>query len=196
MDNYKQQIEHLFQRVRRLEAEVLPKNYSSDIQAMMNDFDLIPVCDQDSKSLTAESVEIILHKLGYDCRRGEDFFRIYINEEEGHIQLNTDRLPIISITNGFCFDETEEGAQSIRNAAYEITGYWDMVKALVDSSEGHLLIYLNARHEDVLSFQKNIKYYIDQIVGASQDLRERYKAYEQDRMLARFKKKTTDHILS
>ena len=190
MDNYKQQIELLTQRVRRLEAESLPKNFSSDVQAIMDEMDLIPVCEQHTKALTVESVESFLRGLGYNCHRGEDFIRIFINEEEGNIQLNTDRLPLISITNGFRFDETGDEVQSIRNAAFDINDYWDMVKVAVDLSEGHLLIYLNARHEDVESFQKNIKYYIDQIIGASRDLRDRYLTYEQDRFIAGFKTKT------
>ena len=196
MDNLKQQIEHLTQRIRRLESESLHMGFSSDIRAMMDEMDLIPICEPHTKALTKEAVEEILRDLGYDCHRGEDFIGIYIDENEGHIQLNTGTLPMISITNGFLFDETGEDVQSIRDAAYEITGSWDMVKAMVDPSEGHLLIYLNARHEDVASFRKNIKYYIDQVIGASRELRERYNCYERNRLLAGFKTKTTKSIPS
>ena len=107
--------------------------------------------------------------------------------EDGKVYVNYDRLPIISITNGYRFEETEEGVNSIRRAAYEVTGAWDMVKAIVDPAEGHLLIYLNARHEDVASFHQNIRFYIEQVVEATKELKERYHNYERDRMLRGYK---------
>ena len=184
MDKYEQKIEQLAQRIRRLEMESLPAALPvQDVREMIEELDLVPVssCEvEHSQILTGEAIMTILETLGYTCRLGEDF--VNVETEDGNIQVNFDRLPIVSITNGYRFEETPEGVNSIRQAAYEVSGYWDMVKAIVDPTEGHLLIYLNARHEDKASFQRNIHFYIEQVVGATKDLKERYHNYERERM--------------
>ena len=58
-----------------------------------------------------------------------------------------------------------------------------MVKAMVDPAEGHLIIYLNAKHDDTKSFHQNIRFYIEQVVEASKDFKERYRDNERERML-------------
>ena len=188
MDKYEQKIEQLAQRIRRLEMESLPASMSVEVREMIEELDLVPApfsTVENPQKLTGEDMLIILEALGYTCRLGEDF--VNVETEVGMIQVNFDRLPIVSITNGYRFDETPEGVYSIRQAALEVTSYWDMAKALVDPAEGHLLIYLNARHEDIASFQRNIQFYIEQVLGASKDLKERYRDYERDRMLKGFK---------
>ena len=159
-----------------------------EVREMIEELDLVPApfsTVENPQKLTGEDMMTILEALGYTCRLGEDF--VNVETEDGKIQVNFDSLPMVSITNGYRFDETPEGVNSIRQAAFEVTSYWDMVKALVDPAEGHLLIYLNARHEDIASFQRNIQFYIEQVLGASKDLKERYRDYERDRMLKGFK---------
>lgn len=189
MDKYEQKIAQLSQRIRRLEIEslqtVMP---DKEIRNMIEDLDLVPMpfrsADNPPK-LTGEVMMDIIEDLGYSCRWGEDF--VNVETGEGRIQVNFDSLPMVSITNGYLFDETPESVTSMRKAAFEVTGYWDMVKVLVDPTEGHLLIYLNARHEDVVSFSSNIKFYIDQVLGASKDLKERYRDLERNRILECFR---------
>ncbi len=188
MDKIEQKIEQLTQRVRRLEMESLPASLPvQEVRDLMDDLDLEPSpfhCEEMNSSLRGEDIFAALQETGYSCRQGEDF--VCVETEEGKIYVNYDRLPIISITNGYRFEETEEGVNSIRRAAYEVTGAWDMVKAIVDPVEGHLLIYLNARHVDVASFHQNIQFYIEQVVEASKDLKERYHDHERDRILKGF----------
>ncbi len=71
----------------------------------------------------------------------------------------------------------------LRQAANEVTKSWDMVKAFMDPEERLVLIFLDARHEDVISFKRNIQYYIEQVVSATKDLKNRYNNHERDRML-------------
>lgn len=185
MDKYEQKIEQLAQRIRRLEMESIPENLpAQEICDMINELDLVPVTSHASElnpGLTGDSIMSILQDEGYTCRQGEDF--VNVETEEGKIQVNYDRLPVISVTNGYRFEETEEGVNSIRKAAFEVTGAWDMVKAIVDPIEGHFLIYLNARHEDVASFHRNIRFYIEQVVEATKDFRQRYRDNERERMM-------------
>lgn len=189
MDKYELKIEQLAQRIRRLEMESLPAAMPvQEVRDMIEELDLVPVSSREvfhSQTLTGEAIMTTLETLGYTCRLGEDF--VNVDTEDGKIQVNFDRLPIVSITNGYRFEETEEGVNSIQRAAYEVSGAWDMVKAIVDPAEGHLLIYLNARHEDVASFHQNIRFYIEQIVEATEDLKERYHNYERERMLCGYK---------
>ena len=189
MDKIEQKIEQLTQRVRRLEMESLPASLPvQEVRDLMDDLDLEPApfhCGELNTSLRGEDILAVLQETGYSCRQGEDF--VCVETEDGKVYVNYDRLPIISITNGYRFEETEEGVNSIRRAAYEVTGAWDMVKAIVDPVEGHLLIYLNARHEDVASFHQNIRFYIEQVVEATKELKERYHNYERDRMLRGYK---------
>ena len=189
MDKIEQKIEQLTQRVRRLEMESLPASLPvQEVRDLMDDLDLEPApfhCGELNTSLRDEDILALLQENGYSCHQGEDF--VCVETEDGKVYVNYDRLPIISITNGYRFEETEEGVNSIRRAAYEVTGAWDMVKAIVDPSEGHLLIYLNARHEDVASFHQNIRFYIEQVVEATKELKERYHNYERDRMLRGYK---------
>ena len=189
MDKYEQKIAQLAQRIRRLEIEslqtVMP---DKDVCEMIEDLDLVPITsgfEEHPQKLNGEAMKVILRDHGYSCRWGEDF--VNLETEEGKIQVNFDSLPMVSITNGYLFDETPESVTSMRKAAFEVTGYWDMVKVLVDPTEGHLLIYLNARHEDVVSFSSNIKFYIDQVLGASKDLKERYRDLERNRILECFR---------
>ena len=188
MDKYEQKIEQLAQRIRRLEMESLPASLPvQDVREMIEELDLVPVpyCEvEHSQILTGKVIMTILETLGYTCRLGEDF--VNVDTEEGKIQVNFDRLPIVSITNGYRFEETPEGVNSIRQAALEVSGYWDMVKAIADPVEGYLLIYLNARHEDKASFQRNIHFYIEQVVGATKDIKERYLIHERERMFRGF----------
>ena len=189
MDKIEQKIEQLTQRVRRLEMESLPASLPvQEVRDLMDDLDLEPApfhCGELNTPLRDEDILAVLQETGYSCRQGEDF--VCVETEDGKVYVNYDRLPIISITNGYRFEETEEGVNSIRRAAYEVTGAWDMVKAIVDPAEGHLLIYLNARHEDVASFHQNIRFYIEQVVEATKELKERYHNYERDRMLRGYK---------
>ena len=168
-----------------------------EVREMIEELDLVPVSYSAAnypQRLTGDDMLTILEALGYTCRLGEDF--VNVETEGGKIQVNFDSLPMISITNGYRFDETSEGVNSIRQAAFEVTSYWDMVKALIDPTEGHLLISLDARHEDISSFQQNIQFYIKQVLGASKDLKERYRDYERERMLKGVITSSTKHILS
>lgn len=189
MDKIEQKIEQLTQRVRRLEMESLPASLPvQEVRELMDDLELEPTpfhCVGINTSLRGEDILTVLQESGYSCRQGEDF--VCVETEDGKVYVNYDRLPIISITNGYRFEETKEGVNSIQRAAYEVSGAWDMVKAIVDPVEGHLLIYLNARHEDVASFHQNIQFYIEQIIEATKDLKERYHNYERDRMLCGYK---------
>lgn len=189
MDKYELKIEQLAQRIRRLEIESLPAAMPvQEVRDMIEELDLVPVSSREvfhSQTLTGEAIMTTFETLGYTCRLGEDF--VNVDTEDGKIQVNFDRLPIVSITNGYRFEETEEGVNSIQRAAYEVSGAWDMVKTIVDPAEGHLLIYLNARHEDVASFHQNIRFYIEQIAEATKDLKERYHNYERERMLCGYK---------
>lgn len=178
--------------------ESIPENLpAQEICDMINELDLVPVTSHASElnpGLTGDSIMSILQDEGYACRQGEDF--VNVETEEGKIQVNYDRLPVISVTNGYRFEETEEGLNSIRKAAFEVTGAWDMVKAIVDPIEGHFLIYLYARHEDVASFHRNIRFYIEQVVEATKDFRQRYRDNERERMLKGFNTASSKHIAS
>ena len=159
-----------------------------EVRSLMDDMDLEPTpfyCAESSTSLRGGDILAVLQECGYSCRQGAD--SVCVETEEGEIYVNYDSLPMISITNGYHFEETEEGVNSIRCAASEVTGAWDMVKAVVDPVDRHLLIYLNARHDDVASFHRNIRFYIEQVVEATKDLKERYHNYERDRILCGYK---------
>ncbi len=188
MDKYEYQIEQLAQRVRRLEAESLSRDESGEVHALMEELDLIPAYGQDtdasSRMLHGETVVAILKDLDFACKTVDDF--VLIETEEGKIEINYSRLPIVTVADRYRFNENEEGIKSMVEAADDINRYWDMVKVIVDEQEDQLLFYLDARHEDEVSFRQNIRYYIEQILGAVNDFRERKKGFERDRMLRRY----------
>ena len=185
MDKYDYKIEQLAQRIRRLEAESLPSGMTEEVRALMDDLELVPAADRDSaysRKLNERSIATILEDLGYDTKMGEDY--ILIETEVGKIEVCHKQLPVITISNGYLLKECDEGLNSIKRAASDVTMFWDMVKAIVDSEGEHLVIYLDARHDDAASFRQNIHYYIEQIVGATKDFTDRYHGYERDRWLA------------
>ena len=188
MDKYEYQIEQLAQRVRRLEADSLSGDESREVQALMEDLDLIPASGQDAGSsshkLHGETVVAILKDLDFACKTIDDF--VLIETEEGKIEINYSRLPIVTVADRYRFNENEEGIKSMVDAANDINRYWDMVKVMVDEQEEQLLFYLDARHEDASSFRQSIQYYIEQILGAVKDFRERRNDYERDRVLRRY----------
>lgn len=188
MDKYDYQIEQLAQRVRRLEAESLSRDESGEVHALMEELDLIPAYGQDtdasSRMLHGETVVAILKDLDFACKTVDDF--VLIETEEGKIEINYSRLPIVTVADRYRFNENEEGIKSMVEAADDINRYWDMVKVIVDEQEDQLLFYLDARHEDEVSFRQNIRYYIEQILGAVNDFRERKKGFERDRVLRRY----------
>lgn len=188
MDKYEYQIEQLAQRVRRLEADSLSGDESREVQALMEDLDLIPASGQDAGSsshkLHGETVVAILKDLDFACKTIDDF--VLIETEEGKIEINYSRLPIVTVADRYRFNENEEGIKSMVDAANDINRYWDMVKVIVDEQEEQLLFYLDARHEDAASFRQSIQYYIEQILGAVKDFRERRNDYERDRVLRRY----------
>lgn len=188
MDKYEYQIEQLAQRVRRLEAESLSRDESGEVHALMEELDLIPAYGQDtdasSRMLHGETVVAILKDLDFACKTVDDF--VLIETEEGKIEINYSRLPIVTVADRYRFNENEEGIKSMVEAADDINRYWDMVKVIVDEQEDQLLFYLDARHEDEVSFRQNIRYYIEQILGAVNDFRERKKGFERDRVLRRY----------
>ena len=188
MDKYEYQIEQLAQRVRRLEAESLSRDESGEVHALMEELDLIPAYGQDtdasSRMLHGETVVAILKDLDFACKTVDDF--VLIETEEGKIEINYSRLPLVTVADRYRFNENEEGIKSMVEAADDINRYWDMVKVIVDEQEDQLLFYLDARHEDEVSFRRNIRYYIEQILGAVNDFRERKKGFERDRVLRRY----------
>lgn len=188
MDKYEYQIEQLAQRVRRLEAESLSRDESGEVHALMEELDLIPAYGQDtdasSRMLHGETVVAILKDLDFACKTVDDF--VLIETEEGKIEINYSRLPLVTVADRYRFNENEEGIKSMVEAADDINRYWDMVKVIVDEQEDQLLFYLDARHEDEVSFRQNIRYYIEQILGAVNDFRERKKGFERDRVLRRY----------
>ena len=188
MDKYEYQIEQLAQRVRRLEAESLSRDESGEVHALMEGLDLIPAYGQDtdasSRMLHGETVVAILKDLDFACKTVDDF--VLIETEEGKIEINYSRLPLVTVADRYRFIENEEGIKSMVEAADDINRYWDMVKVIVDEQEDQLLFYLDARHEDEVSFRQNIRYYIEQILGAVNDFRERKKGFERDRVLRRY----------
>ena len=188
MDKYEYQIEQLAQRVRRLEAESLSRDESGEVHALMEELDLIPAYGQDtdasSRMLHGETVVAILKDLDFACKTVDDF--VLIETEEGKIEINYSRLPHVTVADRYRFNENEEGIKSMVEAADDINRYWDMVKVIVDEQEDQLLFYLDARHEDEVSFRQNIRYYIEQILGAVNDFRERKKGFERDRVLRRY----------
>ena len=188
MDKYEYQIEQLAQRVRRLEADSLSGDESGEVQALMEDLDLIPAYGQDTDSsphkLHGETIVAILKDFDFDCKTIDDF--VLIETEEGKIEINYSRLPIVTIADRYRFNESEEGIKSMVMAANDINRYWDMVKAIVDEQEEQLLFYLDARHEDTVSFRHSIRYYLEQILGAVKDFRERRNDYERERVLRKY----------
>ena len=150
MDKYEYQIEQLAQRVRRLEAESLSRDESGEVHALMEELDLIPAYGQDtdasSRMLHGETVVAILKDLDFACKTVDDF--VLIETEEGKIEINYSRLPLVTVADRYRFNENEEGIKSMVEAADDINRYWDMVKVIVDEQEDQLLFYLDARHED------------------------------------------------
>lgn len=198
MDKYEQQLEHLAQRIRRLEAESLPFDMTDEMQSMMEELDLVPIDEQHSvtapKKLNYGVIMDTLKYFGYNCSKGEDF--VNVDTEEGRIQVNYDRLPIVTITNGYCLNESEEELKSIRKALNDIIRDWDMVKGFIDAEEKHLLLFLDARHEDAEGFRKNIRYYMEQIIEATKAFKDKYHDYERDRVLTSFGASSRRKILS
>ena len=189
MDKYEYQIEQLAKRVRRLEEESLPDGLSDEVKALMDDLELVPSIGSDKvyplQKLNGNVIAAILEELGYSCKMGEDF--VMIETELGRLEVSFRQIPIITITNGYILNESEEGMKSLRRAAADITMYWDMVKAVVDSEGEHLMIFIDARHEEVVSFRQSVRYYIEQIISATKDFKERYHNYERDRWIAGLK---------
>lgn len=188
MDKYQKQRDELAQRIRTLETEWLPSGLSDGVFSMIDELDLVPVTNKvpvTSPRLVGEDVISILQDLGYDCKEGDGY--VGLRTEDGYVQVNYTRLPILSVTNGFRLQETEEGLASITKAAAEVTHDWDMVKAIISSRKEHLLIYLQARHADLASFSDSIQFYIEQVIGATRNLREAFNNYERERMLSSFR---------
>lgn len=197
MDKNEQQIEHLAQRVRSLEMECQSEGLSPEIRSIVEDFDLVPVSDRVSTQtkLTGEIIRQILENMGYNCKQGQDYVLVETDDGE-RIQITYSRLPIISVTNGFVIEESEESLKGLRNAAFQITDNWDMVKAAIDDEEKHLAVYLHARHIDAASFEENICFYIEYIIAATDNLRELHRDYERDRILGGFKTKNGKQVYS
>lgn len=75
----------------------------------MDELELEPApihCEQRRSMLKGEDIMTVLRELGYTCRKGDDF--ICVETEEGKISVIYDRLPIISVTKGYLFDETDD----------------------------------------------------------------------------------------
>ena len=103
---------------------------------------------------------------------------------------------MVSVTSGFLVNESEEGMKSLRKAVLDINDSWGMVKATVGREEDHVLIYIHARHPDVVSFRENIRYYIETVGAATAELRENYNGYERERLMDSFKQKHGKNFLS
>jgi hypothetical protein len=186
MDKYEYQIEQLAKRVRKLEEESLPDGLSEEVKALMDDLELVPAIGSDkSQKLSGKIIAAILEEYGYSCKMGEDF--VMIETELGKLEVSFRQMPVITITNGYVLNESEEGMRSLKRAAADITMYWDMVKAVVDPEGEHLMIFIDARHEEVVSFRQSVRYYIEQIISATKDFKERYHNYERDRWVAGLK---------
>ena len=181
MEKLERQIEQLSQRIRRLEAERLPAGLSDEAHSLIEEFGLVPVSEHDSQILDGDVVFDIVEDLGYTCSKGTDF--VLIDTDGCKIEIVYDRLPVITVINWYVLDEADDGLESLVQAAKEINHNWDMVKVELLSDNKRLMIYLDARHPGADSFRKNIRYYIDQIVGATEDLRNRYHEYERDQIL-------------
>lgn len=197
MDKYERQLEQLAQRIRTLEMEKLPKEIPSEFRNMVVDLDLIPVANQVSTpaKLSEEMILPILKDLGFSCKQGQDYVSVQTEEGE-RIQITYSRFPIILVTNGFIIDESEESLIALREAVSQITNTWDMVKAAVDDESKHLAIYIHARHMDVASFKENIRFYIEHIIAATDNLRELHRNYERERFLSGFMTREGKQVLS
>ena len=135
----------------------------------------------DGQILDGDLVFDIAEDLGYTCSKGNDF--VLIDTDGCKIEIVYDRLPVLTVINWYILDETDDGLESLIRAAKEINHNWDMVKVELLSDNKRLMIYLDARHPDADSFRQNIRYYIEQIVGATEDLRNRYHEYEREQIL-------------
>lgn len=198
MDKYQLQIEQLASRIRSLEMERLPSGLPDEMREMIEEMDLVPMRGHDApyrpEKLTEDRACAILEELGYTCRQGSDY--VQVRSGESLIQVNLDSLPMISVTNGFLLDETEGSMDSLRRAAAEFNNTWGMAKVFIAVDESHVMVYLFARHADVLSFKDNISFYIDTVGEAMEDLRRQYKDLERERLMNVFKTRTGKNILS
>ena len=174
------QIQQLAQRIRRLEAESFPSGMPEEARSLIDELDLVPVDSHDREILDGNTILDTVEALGYTCRKGEDF--VMVETGGFKIEVFYDRLPVITIINWFILDENDEELDSLWQAAKAINHNWDMVKVDVLSDYKRLMVYLDARHQDTNSFRKNIRYYIEQIVGATEDLRKRYEDNERSRV--------------
>lgn len=152
-----------------------------EARSLIDDFGLVPVNGHDGQILDNDIIFDIVEDLGYTCRKEADF--VLIDTDGCKIEIVCDRLPVLTVINWYILDETADGLENLIQAAKEINHNWDMVKVELLSDNKRLMIYLDARHQDSDSFRKNISYYIEQIVGATEDLRNRYHEYEREQIL-------------
>lgn len=185
MDKNEQIIERLAKSIKGLEMKsLLAVCRNEDVREVIEELNLVPVasCSIDfSGDISGDVIIATLEELGYPCRIKEDSVSVETDDEM--ININFEGLPMVSVMAGYHIDEIPEGVNSMRQAANEVTTSWDMVKAFIDPEERLVLIFLDARHEDVISFKRNIQYYIKQVVSATKDLKNRYNDHERDRML-------------
>ena len=184
MDKNDLRIEQLSRRLKRLEMDHVLDDLPESVSALVDDLGLVPVSKEKtpcSAPLTGEGIRSILEELGYICRQGDIYTEII--SEKVKVTVFFDQLPLITLSAGYRLNETEEGLKSVKQAAEDVTKRWDMVKALFDPEGPSVLVNLKARHHDQLSFEQNIRFYIDQVVAATEGLMDRYRFYEKERWL-------------
>ena len=182
MTEYDEQRERLAQMIKPFKSQILPDDLPEDVKILIEDMKLIPGSDSKEDEafdkLTGDRICSVVGELGYDEIYKEDEMLI-VKSEAGPIKICYNRLPMIYISNDNLSLESEEGRDSMCKAAADVSLFWPMVKAVVDpGEEGYIIIYLEARHEDAVSFRKNIQFYLYQVEQATKELHERYNEYE------------------
>ena len=178
MDKYEKLIK---QGIRKLELQSFLSNTSDEVLSIVDDLGLVPL-DPDSsyRKLKKEDIRPLLEELGFTCDVFEDDLLV-VTAGEDRTMIAIDTLPVVSLRRYYLLDESHDSLECLRQAAYDITAKWDLVKSRLDHDDEYLLIGIEAMHEDEASFRRNIGFYLERIEQAAADLRVRHQELLMDR---------------
>ena len=175
--------------IKQFRSEQLPESVSDDVKGLINDLSLLPGSkvqeDEVANKLTADKIPTIIKECGEECVCEGDL--ITIQTRVGKVIISYQELPMIYICNDNLSLDNAEQLESMNKAAADVTLFQSMVKVVVDQDGLFIIIFLDARHEDELSFRRNFPFYLHQIIQATKELQERYNEYETFRIHPKYK---------
>ena len=184
MDKYEKLIN---QGIRRLELQGFLSGTSDQVRSIIDDLELAPVDPEQSfRKLEKESIPSILEEMGFTCKvLDEDLLDLKLGEEQ--ILIGTSFFPVISLNLSFRIEgESSDSIECLRQAAFDITAKWCLVKSSLINNDTLLVVSIEVMHEDEASFRHNLRFYLETLDQAMEDLRKRHIELIHDHKFGRY----------